>query len=87
MYGIYRKQNISFVDRVRLLSSLPRSWKYDNVMSMFGCTRHAVKIAHQMHDDQEYILNRDQESAIRQRADPEKMKHFISWLLEGNTLV
>ena len=56
-------------------------------MSIFGCTRHAVKAAHQMYDDEEYILNRDQKPTIRQRADPEKIKHFVSWLVESNTPV
>ena len=56
-------------------------------MSIFGCTRHAVKGAHQIYDEEEYILNRDQQPAIRQRADPEKIKHFVSWLVESNTLV
>ena len=87
VYDIYVKQNMSFIDQVRILSLLPRSWKYEKVMSIFGCTRHAVKAARQMYDDAEYILNRDQEPAIRQRADPEKIKHFVSWLVESNTLV
>ena len=87
VYDIYVKQNMSFIDQVRILSLLPRSWKYEKVMSIFGCTRHAVKAAHQMHDDEQYILHRDQEPAILQRADPEKIKHFVSWLVESNTLV
>ena len=87
MYDIYVKQNMSFIDQVRILSLFLRSWKYEKVMSIFGCTRHAVKAAHQMYDDAEYILNRDQEPAIRQRADPEKIKDFVSWLVESNTLV
>ena len=87
VYDIYVKQNMPFIDQVQILSLLPRSWKYEKVMSIFGCTRHAVKAAHQMHDDEQYILNRDQEPAIRQRADPEKIKHFVSWLVESNTLV
>ena len=56
-------------------------------MSIFRCTRHGVKAAHQMHDDKQYILHRDQEPPIRQRADPKKIKHFVSWLVESNTLV
>ncbi|CAF4788802.1 unnamed protein product, partial [Rotaria sp. Silwood2] len=49
-----------------------RSWKYEKVMSTFGCTRHAITAAHQMYDDEEYLLNKDQEPVIRQRADPGK---------------
>ena len=84
---IYLNQKMPFIDQVRLLSLLPRSWKYEKVMNIFGCTRHAVTAAHQIYDNEEYLLNKDQEPAIRQRADPEKIKHFISWLVESNTLV
>ena len=87
VYDIYVKQNMPFIDRVRILSLLPRSWKYEKVMSIFGCTRHTVKAAHQMYDDEEYMLNRDQKPAIRQRADPENIKYFASWFVESNTLV
>jgi hypothetical protein len=87
VYDIYAKQKMPFIEQVRLLSLLPRSWKYEKVMIMFGCTRHAVTAAHQMYDDEKYLLNRDQEPAIRQRVDPEKIKHFVSWLVESNTLV
>ncbi|CAF2059693.1 unnamed protein product [Rotaria magnacalcarata] len=87
VYDIYVKQKMPFIDQVRLLSLLPRSWKYEKVMDIFECTRHAVKVAHQMYDDEKYILNRDQELTLRQRADPEKIRHFVTWLVESNTLV
>lgn len=87
IYDIYVKQKMPFVEQVRLLSLLPRSWKYEKVINISECTRHAVTTAHRMHDDEEYLLNGNQEPAIRQRADPEKIKHFISWLVESNTLV
>ncbi|CAF1618434.1 unnamed protein product, partial [Rotaria magnacalcarata] len=87
VYDIYVKQKMPFIDQVRLLSLLPHSWKYEKVMDIFECTRHAVKVAHQMYDDEKYILNRDQELTLRQRADPEKIKHFVTWLVESNTLV
>ena len=87
VYDIYVKRDMPFIDQVRILSLLPCSWKYEKVISIFGCTWHAVKAAHQIYDDAEYILNRDQEPAIRKRADPEKIKHFISRLVESNKLV
>ncbi|CAF1435644.1 unnamed protein product [Rotaria sordida] len=40
-----------------------------------------------MYDDEEYLLNKDQEPVIRQHTDHEKIKHFVSWLAESNTLV
>lgn len=78
VYDIYAKQKMPFIEHVRLLSLLPRSWKYEKVMNIFGCTRHAVAAAHQMYDDEKYIINRHQEPAIRQRADHNKIKNFVS---------
>ena len=76
-----------FAEQVRLLSLLPRSWKYEKTIEIFGCSRHAIKTAHRIHDEQDYILRRDSEPSIRQRADPEKIKHFVNWMVESNTLV
>jgi hypothetical protein len=87
IYDKYVKQNMPFVEQVRLISLLPRSWGYDKIMQIFGCTRHAVKAVHRMHEDVEYQLKKHKEPSIRQRADPQKIKHFVSWLVESNTLV
>ena len=78
-----------FIEQIRLLSLLPRSWKYEKIIATFGCSRNAVAAAaaHRMHDDEEYMLNKIEEPSTRQRVDPEKVKHFISWLVESNTLV
>ena len=40
-----------------------------------------------MQDECEYILESGKEPQIRQRADSNKVKHFISWLVESNTFV
>ena len=40
-----------------------------------------------MQDDNESFLQSEKQSTTRQRADPEKIKHFVSWLVESNTLV
>ena len=87
MYDLYVKQKILFDEQVRLLALLPRSWRYDKIMSIFDCSRQAIAAAHRMHDDKEYLLNREEEPSIRQRADRVKIKHFVSWLVESNTLV
>ena len=87
IYDLYVEQKIPFIEQVRLLSLLPRSWSYEKVMETLGCSRHAVRTAHKMYDEQEYMLKRDNEPSIRQRADPEKIKHFVNWLVESNTLV
>ena len=56
-------------------------------MNTFGYSGLAIAAAHRMHDDKEYLLNREEETPIRNRADPVKIKHFVSWLVEWNTLV
>ena len=87
VYDVYVQQRTLFTDQVRLLSLLPRSWKYETVTQIFGASRHAIKAAHKMYDGQTYILENDTKPCIRQRADPEMIKHFVSWLVESNTLV
>lgn len=87
IYDLYVQQKLPFVEQVRLLSLLPRAWKYEKVMEIFVCTRHAIKTAHRMRDDNEYMLNIEKEPIIRQRADPNTIKHFVRWLVESNTLV
>ena len=81
------KENILFDEQVWLLSLLPRSWRYDKIMNTLGCSGPAITAAHRMHDDKEYLLNREEETPIPKRADPVKIKHFVSWLVECNTLV
>ena len=78
---------MSFIEQVRILSLLSYSMSYENIMVTFGCSRHAIKSAHRMQDDNESFLQLEKELTIRQRSDPEKIKHFVSWLIESNTLV
>ncbi|CAF1459116.1 unnamed protein product [Adineta ricciae] len=87
LYDVYVKERMPFVEQVRLLSLLPRSWKYEMVTNNFGASQHAIKTAHKMFDGQTYILENGTKPCIRQRADPETIKHFVSWLVESNTLV
>jgi hypothetical protein len=78
IYDLYVQQKMPFIEQVRLLSLLPRLWNYEKIMEIFGCSRHAIKTAHQMYHEQEYMLKRDSKPSIRQRADPEKIKHFVN---------
>ena len=55
-----------FIEQVRLLSLIPRSWSYDKITDTFKCSRHAIKTAHRMYDEQEYLLKRDSEPSVRQ---------------------
>ncbi|CAF3282448.1 unnamed protein product [Rotaria sp. Silwood2] len=87
IYDLYVEQKMSYIEHVRLLLLLPRSWSYEKIMELFGCSGHAIKIAHRMYDERQYVLARDSEPSIRQRADPEKIKHFVNGLVESNTLV
>jgi hypothetical protein len=87
VYDVYIQQRMPFIEQVRLLSLLPRSWRYETITQIFGASQNAIKAAHKMYDDQTYILENDTKPCIRQRADPEMIKHFVSWLVESNTLV
>lgn len=87
LYDLYVEQKMPFVEQVRLLSLLPRSWSYEKIMEVFFCTRHAIKTGRQLQDDNERVLRLEKEPAVRQRADPNRIRHFISWLVESNTLV
>ncbi|CAF0766925.1 unnamed protein product [Adineta steineri] len=40
-----------------------------------------------MADNQAYLMKNDDKPRVRQRADPEMIKHFINWLVESDTLV
>ena len=40
-----------------------------------------------MQDENDYALKSENETSIRQRADPNKIQHFVSWLVDSNTLV
>ncbi|CAF5168288.1 unnamed protein product, partial [Rotaria magnacalcarata] len=87
IYDAYFEQKMPFIEQIRLLSLLRRSWKYEKIMEIFGSSKHAVKAAHKMHDAQQYIFKQNNEQSIRQRADSEKIKHFVNWLVESSALV
>ena len=95
LYDLYVKQKMPFNEQVRLISLLPRSWSYAKIMEIFECSRYAVVTAHSMYDDEQYLLTRDNNnnnnnsnnSSIRQRATHARVKHFVSWLVESNSLV
>ena len=87
IYDAHVANDMPFVEQIRLIILLPRSWSYENIMKRFGCSRHAIKTARLIQDDSEYMLKSEKEPQIRQRADPNKMKHFVSWLVDSNTLV
>ena len=83
----YVANNIPFVEQVRLIALLPRSWSYEDIMKTFECSRRAIKTARRMQDESDYMLKFEKEPQIRQRADPNQIKHFVIWLVESNTLV
>ena len=41
-----------FVEQLRFLSLLLRSWSYEKTMELFDCSRHVIKIAHRIYDEQ-----------------------------------
>ena len=56
IYTLYVGRRMPFIEQVRLLSLLPHSMSYENIVTTFGCSRHAVKSAHRMLDDNESFL-------------------------------
>ncbi len=78
IYDFYVEHKMPFIEQVRLLSMLPRSWEYDKIIDSFGASRHAIKEAHKMYDAQQYVFEEENEKGIRLRADPEKVKHFVN---------
>ena len=87
IYHAYVEQKVPFMEQVQLLSLLPRSWNYEKMMEIFGCSQHAIKAAHRMHETQEYIMKRYSEPSIRQRVDPERTKHFVNLLVKSSSLL
>ena len=87
IYDQYVAQKMPFDKQVRLLSLLPRSWTYEQIMSTFNCSYHAIKIAHKIRDEEDYYFEKEAGSDIRQRIDPGRVRHFITWLVESQLLV
>ncbi|CAF2080772.1 unnamed protein product [Rotaria magnacalcarata] len=75
---MYVDNNMPFVEQVRLIALLPRSWCNEDIMQTFGWSRYAIKTAHRMQDDNKCMLKSEKKPQIRQRADPNKIKHFVS---------
>ena len=63
-----------------------RSWSCEDIMKTFECSRHVIKTAHRMQDENDYALKSEHETSIRQRADPNKIKLFVSWFVDSSTL-
>ena len=61
IYDTYVANNIPFVEQVRLIPLLPRTWSYEDIVKTFGCSRHAIKTAHRMQDDSDYVLKSEKE--------------------------
>ncbi|CAF1206232.1 unnamed protein product [Didymodactylos carnosus] len=57
-----------FVERARLLSLLPRTWKYDQIKATFNCSDHAIKTAHKMLELEQYMIKLDNQKYFRQKA-------------------
>lgn len=87
LYDAYAEQKMPFIEQVRLLSVLPEWVGYDDIIQIFGASRHAIKLAHKMSKGRTYLMETVSKPCIRQRADPEMVKHFVNWLVESNTLV
>ena len=87
IYNQYQIQKRPFIEQVRLLTLLPRSWTYDRIQLNFNCSRHAIRLAHAMINDETYYFMKEDNRTTRQRVDPERVRHFISWLVDSQLLV
>ena len=87
IYNQYKIEKRSFIEQVRLLPILPSSWTYDQIRFNFNCSRHVIRLAHAMMNDKKYYLIEEENRITRQRVDPERVRHFISWLIDGQLLV
>ncbi|CAF1565572.1 unnamed protein product, partial [Didymodactylos carnosus] len=87
IYYACLKNKIPIVERARLLSLLPRTWKYDQIKVTFNCSDHAIKTAHKMQELEQYMINLDNQKHFRRKASAQKIEHFVTWLVESNTLV
>lgn len=87
LYDAYAEQKMPFIEQVRLLSVLHDWVGYNGIIQVFGASRHAIKLAHKTSKGRTYLMETVSKPCIRQRADPETIKHFVNWLVKSNTLV
>ena len=56
IYTLNVERRMPSIEQVKILSLLPHSMSYENVMVTFGCSRHAIKSAHRLQDDNESFV-------------------------------
>ena len=87
IYNQYKIEKRPFIEQIRLLTILQSSWTYGQIRFNFNCSRHAIRLAHVMMNDEKYCLMKEENCITRQRVDPKRVKHFISWLIDSQLLV
>ena len=87
IYKQCQVQKRPFIEQVRLLTLLPRSWTYDRIQLNFNSSRHAIRLAHAMINDETYYFMKEDNRTTRQRVDPQRVRHFISRLVDSQLLV
>ena len=75
-YTLHVERRIPSIEQVKILSLLPHSMFYEDIILTFGCSRHAIKSANRMQDDNEFFLQSEKELTIRQRANLPKNQIF-----------
>ena len=76
IYTLHVERRMPSIEQVTILSLLPHSMSYESITVTFGCSRHAIKSAHRILNDNESFLQSEKEITIRQRADPPKNQTF-----------
>ena len=51
IYDAYVANDMPFVEQIHLIALLPHSWSYEDIMKIFGCSRHAIKTTRLIQDD------------------------------------
>ena len=65
IYNQYQVQKRPFIEQVRFLTLLPRSWTYDRIQLNFNCFRHAIRLAHAMINNETYYFMKEDNRTTR----------------------
>jgi hypothetical protein len=88
MYKEYDIQYLPYNEKIRILALLPDEWLYKDIMKTFGCTRHAAKASRHLRAATKTPLHIEpHQPIVRSRIDATRTEHFITWLVETNTMI
>ena len=77
IYTLHVERRMPSIEQVKILSLLPHSISYENIMVTFGCSRHAIKSAHRMQNDNESFLQSEKRANYSTRCRPSKKSNIL----------